>query len=240
MRLYETVQTNHEEMRALEGYKDSAPHMALLGAQAASVATFRCFYVGEAYAAAAQWREAQALYNRALERLTDALGHFEALGGGGGGGAGGAEGKAASKEGTVALRKLEQQVEGAKARAHAQAFTNALSGGPAVIEAQQAVEGVALDTPRDLGVPELLDSLHTFAREQPDHVISFPPKFEVVPCKPLLFDVARNSIGYPDLAKDARVELASTARGYIGGATAGAASLAGKSVSKLSGWFSRS
>ena len=236
VRLYETVQTNHEEMRALEGYKDSEPHMALLGAQAASVATFRCFYVGEAYAAAAQWREAQALYNRALERLTDALGHFEAVGGG----AGGAEGKAASKEGTAALRKLEQQVEGAKARAHAQAFTNALSGGPAVIAAQQAVEGVALDTPPDLGVPELLDSLHTFAREQPDHVISFPPKFESVPCKPLLFDVARNSIGYPDLAKDSRVELASTARGYIGGATAGAASLAGKSVSKLSGWFSRS
>ena len=59
--------------------------MALLGAQSASVATFRCFYVGEAYAAAAQWREAQALYNLALERLTDALGHFEAVGGGVGG-----------------------------------------------------------------------------------------------------------------------------------------------------------
>ena len=236
VRLYETVQSNHEEMRALEGYKDSAPHMALLGAQSASVATFRCFYVGEAYAAAAQWREAQALYNRALERLTDALGRFEAVGGG----AGGAEGVAASKEGTAALRKLEQQIEGAKARAHAQAFTNALGGGPAVIEAQQAVEGVALDAPRDLGVPELLDSLHTFTREQPDHVISFPPRFEVVPCKPLLFDVARNAIRYPDLRKDARVELASTARGYLGGATAGAASLAGKSVSKLSGWFSRS
>ena len=85
VRLYETVQTSHEEMRALEGYKDSAPHMALLGAQSASVATFRCFYVGEAYAAAAQWREAQALYNRALERLTDALGLFEAVGGGAGG-----------------------------------------------------------------------------------------------------------------------------------------------------------
>ena len=94
--------------------------------------------------------------------------------------------------------------------------------------------------PKHEGVPELLDSLHTFTREQPDHVISFPPRFEVVPCKPLLFDVARNAIRYPDLRKDARVELASTARGYLGGATAGAASLAGKSVSKLSGWFSRS
>ena len=63
---------------------------------------------------------------------------------------------------------------------------------------------------RRVGVPELLDSLHTFTREQPDHVISFPPRFEVVPCKPLLFDVARNAIRYPDLRKDARVELVAT------------------------------
>lgn len=225
VRLYETVQANHEEMRQLEGYKDSEPHMALLAAQAASVATFRCFYVGESYAAVAQWREAQALYHRALERLGDALGLFDGAADAGGASA------AACAEGGAALRKLEQQIEGAKARAHAQAFTNGLTGGAAVAEAQEEVAGLALGKS---AVPELLDSLQTFARAQPDHVIAFPPKFEVVPCKPLLFDVARNSIAYPDLGKHA--EAASTTRGYIGGAAAAV----GGSVSKLSGWFSRS
>ena len=72
MRLYETVQANHDEMRQLAGYKDSEPHMAALGAAAAAVAAARCFYVGESYAAVSKWTEAQALYNRALERIADA------------------------------------------------------------------------------------------------------------------------------------------------------------------------
>ena len=78
------------------------------------------------------------------------------------------------------------------------------------------------------GVPELMDSLHTFKRAQPEHVIAFPPNFEVVPCKPLLFDVARNSIAYPDLSKQPDVAAAAGGRGGLVGSVAGnAAGLVG-------------
>ena len=159
VRLYETVQAHQEEMRALDGYKDSEPHMQTLAAQSASVATFRCFYVGESYAAVSKWAEAQALYTRALERLGDALGLFE------GAAANAVPGDTACAEGVASLRALEQQIEGAKARAHAQAFISDLSGGPAVEEAQEQVEGLAVES-KPSGVAELMDSLHTFKRAQ--------------------------------------------------------------------------
>ena len=262
VRLYETVQAHQEEMRQLDGYKDSEPHMQTLAAQSAAVATFRCFYVGESYAAVSKWAEAQALYSRALERLGDALGLFD------GAAANPVPGDTSCAEGVASLRSLEQQIEGAKARAHAQAFIGDLSGGPAVEEAQEQVEGLAVENRP--GVAELLDSLHTFKRAQyartrcqrprrpphaplfpppslppssltkprvpprrPDHVISFPPKFETVPCKPLLFDVARNSIEFPDLSKHPEIAATSgSARALLGRA-------AGSVGSKLGGWFSR-
>ena len=52
--------------------------------------------------------------------------------------------------------------------------------------------------------------------------MSFPPEFVTVPCKPLLFDIARNQIAPPDLS--ARVNkkgggwgLRSMASGLFGG-----------------------
>ena len=38
----------------------------------------------------------------------------------------------------------------------------------------------------------------------PEHLVDFPPKFESVPCKPLLFDIARNFITMPDLGERAQ------------------------------------
>ena len=49
----------------------------------------------------------------------------------------------------------------------------------------------------------------------PEYLVDFPPKFESVPCKPLLFDIARNFIEMPDLSK--RVgEKKSTWGSYLG------------------------
>ena len=36
---------------------------------------------------------------------------------------------------------------------------------------------------------------------EPDYLIDFPPKLEAVPCKPLLFDISRNEIQFPDLSE---------------------------------------
>ena len=46
----------------------------------------------------------------------------------------------------------------------------------------------------------LLDSLSVFERAKPEYLVDFPPDFETTPCKPLLFDIARNQVRGPDLS----------------------------------------
>ena len=50
----------------------------------------------------------------------------------------------------------------------------------------------------------LIESTDVFERPKPDHLVAFPPDFVTVPCKPLLFDIARNQMTPPDLAARAK------------------------------------
>jgi hypothetical protein len=50
------------------------------------------------------------------------------------------------------------------------------------------------------GERSLYDSLETYERPNPEHLIPFPPDIETTPCKPLLFDIARNQLTGPDLS----------------------------------------
>ena len=46
----------------------------------------------------------------------------------------------------------------------------------------------------------LYETPNEFHRENPEYLIDFPPQFMTVPCKPVLFDIARNQIEAPDLS----------------------------------------
>jgi hypothetical protein len=78
-------------------------------------------------------------------------------------------------------------VEGAKARARAKALLARLAPPPA-----------AEPTPPASPLP-LLQRLDRFETRPDEPLIAFPPKLEAVPCKPLLFDIARNQIQFPEL-----------------------------------------
>jgi len=106
------------------------------------------------------------------------------------------------------LSNLEMLIQGAQARAHAQAFVNSLApggGSPAVAEASEGIDAMALEGAGSSVVAKpgdtpLFDSLETFERPKPENLIAFPPDFVTVPCKPILFDIARSSVTPPDLS----------------------------------------
>ena len=101
----------------------------------------------------------------------------------------------------TSLASLEMSIDGAKARAHAQAFVNTLTGGAPVAEAESKLSGMDLDKVLTLdGPPPLIDSSDVFERPKPEHLVHFPPAFATVPCKPLLFDIARGQVTPPDLS----------------------------------------
>jgi len=100
------------------------------------------------------------------------------------------------------MNDLEALLDGAKARAHAWAFLVSVNGPPAVAGAQAEVAQMNLTT--ELRPDTLLERRDEFDRPNPEALISFPPNLETVPCKPLLFDIARNAIQYPDIKSRAK------------------------------------
>ena len=240
VRLYDSLTNNFSEMGQLVGYREDEGLMTALGARAAVAKAFRCYYVAESYGAAAQWKEANALYRRASTLLEDAAAQVDG----------------SSKE-AGRLSQLDALIDGARARAHAQVrrrppmptspthtHTRApalpfhppppsphplcsyhqacilkIVGEPEVAAAGQDVSELTLA--HGAHAAPMIDRLDDFHRSNPDALIDFPPKLQTVPCKPLLFDLARNEIAYPDIGD----RVKSKTRSWLGG--------------KASSWFGR-
>ena len=62
-----------------------------------------------------------------------------------------------------------------------------------------------------------LNSASASKKTQPPLLVSFPPALQLVPCKPLLFDLAFDSVGEYDLsALGGKQEEASERKGLVG------------------------
>lgn len=164
--------------------------MGQILARSSAATASRCFWVAESYGAVSKWKEAQALYDRTSLLLEEAVELLE---------------QSAYAAELPAMRALESQVDGAKARAHAHGILVALQGEPAVASTSADVGQMSL-APAAKRQKTLLEAPDAFERANADELIAFPPKFETVPCKPLLFDIARNGIGYPDVSSRAKAK----------------------------------
>lgn len=196
VRLYDACISSLGDMAQLEGYREDEALMSQVAARLACVKACRCFFLAESYGTANRYLEAQALYSRSEVLMVDAEPMLEEAG------------YAADATERVALTKLEQMIHGARARSHAQAFVNSL-GSKHAVEAEGAMRLMALDEGERheivaVGERSLYDSLAVFERPNPEFLIPFPPEFETTPCKPLLFDIARNQLAGPDLSDRAK------------------------------------
>jgi len=192
VRLYDSAISSLADMGQLDGYREEANLMEQVVARQAAAKACRCFYLAESYGAASRYPEAQALYARAADLMVEADGLLKDAGY-----------KNDSPE-VSSLANLETLIDGAKARAHAQAFVNTLTGSAPVAEAQETLGKMGLDgsaaASSGAGERPLIDSADVFERPQPENLVPFPPDFVTVPCKPILFDIARNAVAPPDLS----------------------------------------
>jgi len=192
VRLYDAVISTLDEMRQLDGYKESERLVGQVAARAAIAKAYRCYYVAESYAAAEKWREALVLFDRATQLMVEANHLYDDDSAADNGPAslvlGADRGGFGPGEDGAALERLDAMVEGAKARASAKALLARLA------------PTAATGPPPPAAAPlPLLQRLDRFDARPDEPLIAFPPKLEAVPCKPLLFDIARNRIQFPDL-----------------------------------------
>jgi len=197
VRLYDSIIATLAEMSQLEHYKEDEQLMGQVAARTACAKAYRCYYVGESYGAVEKWREAQALYARAAVLMGDGVQLLDEYA------------DVDEGESKAALEALDRLIEGAKARATAHAVLVALDGSEAVTEASRDMTKMGLTQTAVANVP-LLQRLDHFAAADPDNLIAFPPTLETVPCKPLLFDIARNQIQFPDLSSRLKSSKRST------------------------------
>ncbi|XP_034939236.1 signal recognition particle subunit SRP68 [Chelonus insularis] len=175
VKLYEAVIHNLLQMlKLLDDEEFQREHEAKIKGYSA----FRCYYMAQSTENLQMWREALALYDRALEHARNALSKNSSY---------------LPEELKTALNKLERSIEGAQCAVHAQS----------VLQEEQKNESAAIKQTKSK--KPLYDRLHEYREDssllskQPN-VFTLPPPMKSIPCKPLFFDLASNMIEFPDLS----------------------------------------
>jgi signal recognition particle subunit SRP68 len=184
-----------------------------LEARTLSYKAYRCFFLADAYRRASKYSEAYALFARAADHTTRALKAQSPVD---------AMGQSCPKE----LCGFQREVAKLQSLSSAVAARQLLVHASAVFECEERPEeieeklelvcvilfcccvgftrlfvaqGVKRLKPRTM--LERLDMYDAGSATDNFNLISFPPNFEATPCKPILFDLAFNSLAFPDISK---------------------------------------
>jgi len=181
VRLYEILVENITELNNIRDTNDDKVAKAF-AAKLLSFKALRCLYLGHTYAKVSKWPEASALYERCQYQINDALAHH----------------KECDPIDVGMVDKLNASLSHAEAqhsRVHAMGFLEGLNQR----RAAQAEE----PEKKSQNVSGLLDNVNNYDASflESGKIIDFPPNFEPMPCKPLLFDLAILSFSFPNLTE---------------------------------------
>eukprot|EP01135_Chromosphaera_perkinsii_P010268 Nk52_evm10s2085 gene=Nk52_evmTU10s2085 len=206
-RLYEILYQNVCELMTLSIVNEDEELNKELIADSIACKAWRAFYLGEARLALSKLAknengdgedgiaEALCLYDRATEHCNSAIAHYHLC-----------DSPSKSRTDKVNdINVLMNQIRGQKCTAHATCF---LEGEMKRADGDaQNLEGKALY--------DRLDSYHVGSSlfSKNPNLVSFPPEFESLACKPLFFDVAFDHIEFPAL--EAKTEEKKGISGFV-------------------------
>lgn len=195
VRIYDIILQNLSDMADLPGIDQDLTFSKEIAAQMLEYKAYRCLYVAHSYLLAKKWREAVSLYNRVLSHATSAVTHFHEIN--------------SHPQAISSLQGLMSQAQGFKCSAHASC----------ILEKEVVVDEIADMSLNEKPLTERLDHYltdHSLTSKKPQ-VTAFPPNFEPVPCKPLFFDLALNSVKFPSLGHRVEEKKAGGLAGYFKG-----------------------
>lgn len=192
IKLYDTIIQNVNEMSELRDSEDEEYHKSI-AAKLLTFKAFRCFYVAHSYYNASKWPETLALLQRTIDYTKSALDHHDKC-------------SPPSTEDIKSLKVLQGRVKGKRAASQAKAFAES--------QPQAETQADAAGDKEKEGQAVL--NLDTFdldpRRVKEGNLIDFPPDFEAIPCKPVLFDLALSAVEFPDLSERRKTK----AKGFFG------------------------
>jgi len=182
VRLYEILIENLTELNNIRDTHDEKANKAF-AARLLSFKALRCLYLGHTYAIVSKWPEASALFERCQHQIKDALDHH----------------RECEPMDIVMVEKLNKSLSHVSAqhsRVHALGFLESINQRKAAQLAEESEN-------KPQNVTGFLDNLNNYDASflESGKIIEFPPNFEPMPCKPLLFDLALLSITFPNLTE---------------------------------------
>ncbi|XP_013401526.2 signal recognition particle subunit SRP68-like [Lingula anatina] len=185
VRFYEIIIQNLSEIPNLPGVEEDASLGHEVEVETLAYKAFRCFYVAQTYAVGKKWPEALALYEKVEKYIQAALSGYKEMKG---------DQAKRFKDDLARLQSLEQQVNSAKYECQASSILN-------MGDLTDQMSAVSV---RDIAKKPLIERLDEYVddpglRSKKPNLVSFPPDFQPVPCKPLYFDLALNHVEFPDL-----------------------------------------
>jgi len=196
VRMYENMIQTLGEVPLLPGLEEDELLVATTKAKMTAYKAFRAYYIAQAFIASQKWGEAMGVFQRSLKYLSEAK-------------------KDSNLEDALSteLAELETWIEGRQFVAHANS----------ILETEAATDKMAglemTDTKESGPLISRLDHYY----EDPGlakgkaSLVTFPPEFAAIPCKPLFYDLALYHVTMPSL--DEKLEKGKS--GESGGAGLG-------------------
>ncbi|VDN02403.1 unnamed protein product [Thelazia callipaeda] len=180
IRLCDTVIENCCEILALPGISFNKDLEAVYKIKAEYYRAFRCFCMAEAFVIVLKWNEADALYDRAAERIKNASDMLS-----------NAKGNSLILESEDNLKNLLKQITSSKFAAQANRLAEIANNCKEVVKEKTHYNKPLINTLDEFRKIEP-DDLHN--EEKSFRVIAMPPSFIPMPTKPMFFDLALNHI----------------------------------------------
>ncbi|XP_070579541.1 LOW QUALITY PROTEIN: signal recognition particle subunit SRP68-like [Ptychodera flava] len=198
IRMYDIIIQNLTDIPQLPGLEDDDVLKEDIDNQIIVHKAFRCYYVAQSFYIAKKWVETSALYERVLFYGDQAVNQMKM-----------SSGKTSNKELSKKLEELIKLVKGLKYSVHASAILD-------TDDTTTRVSQLTIENNKPL-----VDRLEEY-REDPGlvnqhpNLVTFPPDFQPVPCKPLFFDIALNHIEFPSLEDKLEQKKAAPGGGITG------------------------
>ncbi|XP_011455290.1 signal recognition particle subunit SRP68 [Magallana gigas] len=183
VRLYDIIIQNLNEIPNLTGLDVGGSLSEETAVRVLGFKAFRSYYIAQSYLGAKKWKETISLYERVLQNAQSALKGYRSLP------------KPQQAQFKVEMSNLEDlihTVDGEKYSCHA----------TSVLDINHVTDQMGAITVNPK-MP-LIERLEDYAEDssltsKKPNLVSFPPDFEPIPCRPLFFDLALNHIDLPSL-----------------------------------------
>eukprot|EP01124_Arcella_intermedia_P017918 TRINITY_DN248_c0_g1_i1.p1 TRINITY_DN248_c0_g1~~TRINITY_DN248_c0_g1_i1.p1 ORF type:complete len:566 (-),score=145.48 TRINITY_DN248_c0_g1_i1:107-1558(-) len=177
VRLYEILIENITEINNLKEATDEKTNK-IFAAKLLTFKALRCYYLGQTYEKIAKWAEAFALYERAIRQIDEAVDHHK-------------ECEPIDINTVDKLNTTAKKTYASKARVKAIMFQESIKQAKSPRADQSNEQKVLLENLNSFD-PGFLES---------GKLMEFPPNFELMTCKPVLFDLAEQNFAFPNLAE---------------------------------------